>query len=144
MTLFNPHSRAALAALACVTFATLGGCSKGGDTAPAQPATAAAAPAQKASALGDLSPFRAIAADVAARVDKNDLPGARTRIKELEVAWDSAEAGLRPRAAGDWHVVDNAIDRALKAVRADPPKQADCKAALDELLKTFDTMQGKA
>lgn len=81
---------------------------------------------------------------MAAIVDKGDLPAARTRIKDLEVSWDSAEAGLKPRAAEDWHLLDKAIDKSLAALRADTPSQPDCKAALGALLKTFDTLEGKA
>ncbi len=88
--------------------------------------------------LGDLSSFRVIVTDTLALVEKNDLSGGKMRIKDLELAWDSAEAGLKPRSPSDWHIVDGAIDTVLKSLRATNPNQVDCKNALENVLKALD------
>lgn len=99
----------------------------------------AASPAK----LGDLDHFRKIAIDARALLDKNDIAGAKARMKDLEAAWDEAEAGLKPRAAAEWHVVDKAIDRALTTIRASALDLRNCKNTLDELIAVMDRSSGK-
>lgn len=111
--------------------------------APASMGLMGVAHAATTAKLGDLSSFKTIAVDVASKVDKGDLAGATKRIRDLEIAWDGAEAGLKPRAAAQWHVLDKKIDTALKALRADKPDPSESKKALAEMIVTMDQSSGK-
>lgn len=92
------------------------------------------------SALGDLAPYRAIAADTLKIVDGGDLMAARTRIKDLETAWDKGESTLKPKDKASWTTLDKAIDQALTALRTPNPKADECSAALKALLAKMDTV----
>jgi uncharacterized membrane protein YkoI len=86
----------------------------------------------------DLSSFRSIAEDSLAIVDMGNLKRAKSRIKDLETAWDRAEPKLRPRSPEQWRKLDKAIDAALQQLRADSPQAAAAKEALQNLLAELD------
>lgn len=90
-----------------------------------------------APSLSDLSRFKAIVSDTTSLVDNGDLNGAKARIKDLELQWDEAEAGLKPRAPTEWHAIDKAIDKALSALRENSPNQVECKQTLSDLMSAM-------
>ncbi|GAA0545846.1 hypothetical protein GCM10010172_29300 [Paractinoplanes ferrugineus] len=111
----------------------------GGPGAPAAPVAKQPKPTTR---LGNLSAFATITADLQAMVAKNDLAGGKKRAKDLEVSWDDAEAGLKPRDSGKWHQLDDQIDGVLTSLRAGNPTQADCAANLSTLKATLDQFDG--
>jgi uncharacterized membrane-anchored protein len=108
------------------------------------PAASAAAPNDQlapadgqpapASPLGDLSAFRTITQDTLTLLDSGDQAGATTRIKDLEIEWDNAEARLKPRDRAAWTEIDDRIDTGLRELRATSPDPSSEKSALDDLL----------
>lgn len=84
--------------------------------------------------LGDLSSFKAIIADVQTLAAKGDMAGAARRITDYESAWDQAETALRPLNSSYWGNIDDASDKALKAVRSPSPSADKVQATLTALM----------
>lgn len=103
-----------------------------------QAAPAAAAPAVSSASLGDLKPMRGVADDTLKLAQKGDLAGAKTRIKDLETAWDKARADMRSKNQSAWESLDKLIDAALKQLRADKPDAKTSADTLNALLAQID------
>jgi hypothetical protein len=136
MNLIKPLSTfSAAAVMATAIFA--------GYLAPTALGLTQTAHAATASKLGNLASFRAITMDVSSLVNKGDLVGAKKRVTDLELAWDGAEAGIKPRSAADWHLVDKSLDKLYSAIRQSKPDVAACQLALSDVLSTMDKAEGK-
>lgn len=90
-----------------------------------------------AASLGDLSAFAAIVTDVQGIAAKGDLAGAKARIKDFEIDWDQAEAGLKPMDPSHWGMIDDAADAAFTAIRAATPDPATVSETLVALQATL-------
>ncbi len=88
--------------------------------------------------LGDLSEFKKISQDTKDLVVSNSIEGAKNRITDLEHEWDIAQAKLKPMDSKKWTEIDNAIDKALRQLRAVNPVEKDCQSSLDALLKVLE------
>ncbi len=95
-----------------------------------------------APALGDMTPFTAITADVQTIAVTGDLSVAQTRITDLETAWDDAQTVLRPNNPTAWGNVDGAIDDALKALRAKSPDAMQVETTLASLQSALSNPTG--
>jgi uncharacterized membrane-anchored protein len=82
------------------------------------------------SPLGDLSDYRIIAEDALSLVLAGKLPAAKARIRDLEYAWDNAQARLKPMSSEKWSEVDISIDHVLRELRSGKPDSAACSLAL--------------
>jgi uncharacterized membrane-anchored protein len=90
--------------------------------------------------LGDLSPFREITVDTLALVDSGKLSDAKSRVRDLESAWDHAQATLKPMNGDKWAEVDDSIDTVLRKLRAFHQDAAACQESLHSLIAVIDTL----
>jgi uncharacterized membrane-anchored protein len=94
-------------------------------------------PQSPASPLGDLSTFRVITQDTANLLNAGDQSGATSRVDDLEIEWDNAEARLRAKDKAAWTEIDGKIDKVLRALRATSPDTGGEQAALTALLSAL-------
>jgi uncharacterized membrane-anchored protein len=81
--------------------------------------------------------YRTITQDMLDLVGSGDESGAKSRITDLESAWDDDQAALQPKDCQAWTFVDQQIDPVLSAVRDANPDQATQEEALNSLLTTL-------
>ena len=81
----------------------------------------------------DIAALRTITQDTLDLVVSGDQGGARTRITDLETAWDDAQPTLEPLDETAWTFLDSEIDDVLSAVRAGNPDPAAEQEALTAL-----------
>lgn len=84
--------------------------------------------------LGDLSSFRKIEEDTQNLVNDGNLSAAKSRVDDLESAWDDAEAKLKPMNKTKWTEIDDSIDKVLSELRDKHQDAEACKVALKSSL----------
>ena len=73
-------------------------------------------------------------------VRAGDLSGANARANDLEAAWDTAQARLRPMNQEKWTLMDNAVDDVLTKVRSTQQNGAASSASLESFITVIDTL----
>jgi len=90
--------------------------------------------------LGDLSFFRQIAGDTLGLVRTGELSRAKSRVGDLEIAWDNAEGQLQSMNSEKWTGVDDSIDKVLRNLRAVRPDATACSASLESLIALLNAL----
>ena len=81
-----------------------------------------------------MTEFTSITQDTLDMLDAGSQSQATARVKDLETAWDNAEATLKRRNPDAWHAVDDKIDIVLRELRSTNPNATTEAAALKALL----------
>ncbi|MEI6150011.1 MAG: hypothetical protein WCS01_12990, partial [bacterium] len=100
----------------------------------------ATANASPVALLGDLSAFQQIVDDTLRLVRAGDLSHAKSRVADLEFAWDNAEARLKPMNPKKWSSVDDSIDDVLRRLRAVRQDAGACTTSLEALIVVINAL----
>jgi len=95
------------------------------------PSTAAAA----AGAVDDnMTRYRKLATDTLEAFKAHDMPTAKKKARELEVAWDTGEKALQKKSPNVWEQIDKAMDVFIKPMQDKSPDPAKVQLAYDDFI----------
>jgi hypothetical protein len=100
-----------------------------------RPAMNQSKPAAGAAAADDnMTPYRKLAADTLTAFKAQDMPTAKKKARELEVAWDTHEKPLQKKSPDLWGQIDKAMDAFIKPLQGKSPDSAKVQAAYDTFI----------
>ena len=92
-------------------------------------------PAAGTAAVDDnMTPYRKLAADTLTAFKANDMPTAKSKARELEVAWDTREKALQKKSPDLWGQIDKAMDAFIKPVQGKSPDPGKVQTAYDTFI----------
>jgi hypothetical protein len=92
-------------------------------------------PAPGAAAADDnMTPYRKLAAETLNLFKAQDMPAAKKKARELEVAWDTREKALQKQSPDLWGQIDKAMDAFIKPLQGKSPDPAKVQMAYDAFI----------
>ena len=82
----------------------------------------------------NMTPYRKLAADTLQAFKAHDMPTAKKKARELEVAWDTGEKALQKKSPNVWGEIDKAMDVFIKPMRDKSPDPAKVQLAYDDFI----------
>ena len=82
----------------------------------------------------NMTPYRKLAADTLTAFKAHDMPTAKKKARELEVAWDTREKALHKKSPDLWGQIDKAMDAFIKPMQDKSPDAAKIQSAYDTFI----------
>jgi len=114
--------------------ATLGVCGTIPTSAQKPKPAADARPVAVDPAIDNMAPYRKLATDTLEAFKAHDMPAAKQKARELEVAWDNKEKALKKKSPDLWGQIDKAMDDFIKPMQGKSPDPAKVQAAYDAFI----------
>jgi len=87
-----------------------------------------------AAADDNMTPYRKLAADTLQAFQAHDMPLAKKKARELEVAWDKGEKALQKKSPDVWGQIDKAMDGFIKPMQDKSQDPAKIQTAYDTFI----------